>query len=59
MINSESETVLAGTQDEAVDGIVQSGARGAILLAGLTTAIVVALWMLFYVVVFLPRGATS
>ncbi len=57
MINSESETVPAGSQDEAVEGIVQTGARGAILLAGLTTAIVIALWIVFYLVVFTPRGA--
>ena len=57
MINSELTTVSPGTQEEAVDGIVQSGARGAILLAGLTTAIVIALWIVFYVVVFAPRGA--
>ena len=57
MINSESTTVSPGTREEAVDAIVRSGARGAILLAGLTTAIVIALWIVFYLVVFAPRGA--
>ena len=58
MINSESATVSPGTREEAVDAIVRSGARGAILLAGITTTIVIALWVVFYVVVFMPRGAT-
>jgi hypothetical protein len=44
------------TQDEAVQAIVRSGAAGGLLLAGLATAVVVALWFAFYVFVFLPRA---
>jgi len=58
MINSDPGTAgRGGSQDEAVDGIVRSGARGAVVLAGIATAIVIALWFAFYLLVFLPRGA--
>lgn len=40
-----------------MDAIVRSGPTGAIALAGITTAIVVALWFAFYLLVFLPRSA--
>ncbi len=40
----------------AVDTIVRSGPRGAIAVAGVATAIVLALWAAFYLFVFLPRG---
>ncbi|HKM72036.1 MAG TPA: hypothetical protein VJX94_18595 [Stellaceae bacterium] len=54
MINSESDS---GTQqDAAVNEILSSGAKGAVMLAGLATAIVVAIWFAFYLLVFLPRA---
>jgi hypothetical protein len=57
MINSESGTAdTSGTQDAAIDGIVRSGARGAVVLAGIATAIVIGLWVAFYLLVFVPRG---
>ncbi|CAN7545295.1 hypothetical protein LJR230_003760 [Trinickia sp. LjRoot230] len=39
-----------------VDEIVRSGPAGALAVAGIATAIVVALWFAFYFLVFLPRG---
>jgi hypothetical protein len=55
MINSVPE-LPAGTSEAAeIDRIVQAGPRGAIALAGLSTAIVVALWLAFYIIVFLGR----
>jgi hypothetical protein len=57
MINSDSGPADA-QQDAAVDTIVRSGARGAIILAGISTAIVIGLWIAFYLWVFLPRGPT-
>ncbi|WDD96543.1 hypothetical protein Bsp3421_006757 [Burkholderia sp. FERM BP-3421] len=42
--------------DDAVDEIVRAGPRGALALAGTATAIVIALWFVFYFFVFLPRG---
>ncbi len=57
MINSVSPILHPlPSEDAAVDTIVRSGARGAIVLAGLGTAVVVALWFAFYVCVFLPRA---
>jgi hypothetical protein len=44
------------TEDARIDEIVRSGPSGAIVIAGIATAIVVALWFAFYFMVFLPRG---
>jgi hypothetical protein len=59
MINSAptSEESDADTlQDADVNAILRSGAKGAIVLAGLATAIVVAIWFAFYLLVFVPRA---
>jgi len=40
----------------AVDAIVRRGPVGALALAGAALGIVVAIWIAFYVLVFLPRG---
>jgi hypothetical protein len=55
MINSELPA--EANQDDRVDGIVAAGPYGALTLAGIATACVVALWVAFYVFVFLARGA--
>jgi hypothetical protein len=39
--------------------IVAAGPRGAIALAGLTVAMLLAIWLAFFVFVFLPRGAVG
>ena len=57
MINAPPPPAAATSESEAVDAIVRSGPRGAIAVAGIATAIVVALWFAFYLLVFLPRGA--
>ena len=50
----------ASAQDEAaVNAILRSGATGAVVLAGIATAIVVAIWFAFYLAVFLPRAIAS
>ena len=46
-------------EDRRVDEIVGRGPRGAFAVAGVATAIVVALYVLFYFVVYLPRGAVQ
>ena len=59
MINSDpatSESDSGAQQDAAVNAIVGSGAKGAVVLAGLATAIVVAIWFAFYFLVFVPRA---
>jgi hypothetical protein len=57
MINSEPDTNESEpSRDAAVEAIVRTGAAGAIVLAGLSTAIVTGLWIAFYLLVFVPRG---
>lgn len=57
MINSELPEHITDRLDDRVDRIVAVGPRGALMLAGLATAIVIAIWFAFYLFVFLPRGA--
>ena len=64
MINSDPATGQGDAsaqhdEDEDVNAILRSGAKGAVVLAGLATAIVVAIWFAFYLLVFLPRVVTS
>jgi hypothetical protein len=57
MINSSSPQSSASvSEDESVDAIVRSGPAGAIAVAGIATAVVIALWFAFYLLVFLPRS---
>jgi len=53
------ENVALHGSDDDVQMIVASGPRGAIALAGLTVAMLVALWLAFFVFIFLPRGAVG
>ncbi len=55
MINSSSSEA-APQGDAEVEEIVSSGPYGAIAVAGIATAIVIALWFAFYLLVFLPRS---
>jgi hypothetical protein len=57
MINSELPDETTASLDDRVDSIVAGGPRGALTLAGIATAIVIASWLAFYLLVFLPRGA--
>jgi hypothetical protein len=58
MINSEPKMTVAeqAAREEEVRRIVGSGAGGAVALAGITTAIVLAIWFAFYLFVFVPRA---
>lgn len=59
MLNSDQDTHEADAgaeQDADLNAILRSGARGAVVLAGLASAIVVAIWFAFYALVFLPRA---
>jgi asparagine N-glycosylation enzyme membrane subunit Stt3 len=51
MINSDPPP----TQDNTATHLVASGPIGAALLAGVATAIVLAIWVGFYFFVFAPR----
>jgi len=55
MINSELETWERSAEDEKVRQTADSGARGAIVLASISTTIVIAIWFAFYLLVFVPR----
>jgi hypothetical protein len=46
-------------EDREVDEIVARGPSGAFAVAGVATAIVVAMYFIFYFVVYLPRGAVQ
>ncbi|WP_024343186.1 hypothetical protein [Bradyrhizobium japonicum] len=56
MINSELPEQVENTADDRVNRIVAAGPGGALMVAGLATALVVAMWFAFYLFVFLPRG---
>jgi len=59
MINAEPEpddADAARRRDAAVHAILRSGPTGGAVLAGIATAIVVALWFTFYFLVFVPRA---
>jgi len=43
-------------EQQALERIVLDGPMGAIVLAGSATAIVILIWIAFYLLVFLPRG---
>jgi len=51
-----SEPPVAEQDQSAVDAILSRGPTGAVALAGVAVAIVVAIWVAFYLFVFLPRG---
>ena len=56
MLNSDPVSEDTASQDATVHAILRSGAIGAVLVAGLATAIVVAIWYAFYFLVFVPRA---
>jgi hypothetical protein len=57
MINSDLPEQIESTADDRVNRIVAGGPGGALVLAGIATACVVAMWFAFYLLVFLPRGS--
>ena len=59
MIVSQDTPSSPETEDTRIDEIVRSGPRGAVVVAGIATAIVIALWFAFYFLVFMPRGSVQ
>ena len=53
------ENVAVLGLDEELNAIVAAGPRGAAALAGLSVAVLLAIWLAFFVFVFLPRGASG
>jgi hypothetical protein len=54
MINSDEANL---PDQETIETIVAEGPRGALALAAVATFIVILTWILFYLLVFVPRGA--
>jgi hypothetical protein len=61
MINSEPATNDPGARSDeaAVSAILHSGANGAIVVAGIAVAVVIAIWFAFYFLVFIARGGAA
>ena len=49
----------ADSEQRRIDAIVEKGPSGAFAVAGVATAIVVAIWFAFYFFAYLPRGVTQ
>jgi hypothetical protein len=56
MIVSQDSPSSPEAEDARIDQIVRTGPKGAVVVAGIATAIVITLWFAFYFMVFLPRG---
>ncbi len=48
--------IAPADETAAIDQIVRSGPQGAIVVAGISVAVVLALWLAFYFLVFMPRS---
>ena len=59
MTGTENPQDDTRAEDAAVEEIVRRGPAGTFAVAGLATAIVVAIFFAFYFLVYLPRGAVS
>jgi hypothetical protein len=56
MPHKEDDTAQGVGEQAFIDTIVERGPIGAYAVAGVATAIVVLLWIAFYVFAYLPRG---
>jgi len=58
MLNSDPAPIdeADGTRDAAVNAVLRTGTPGALALAGIAVAVVVALWFAFYFLVYVPRA---
>ena len=54
-----TQEASTSAEDREVDDIVARGPSGTFAVAGVATALVVALYFLFYFIVYLPRGAVQ
>jgi hypothetical protein len=59
MIISQDASSSPEAEEARIEEIVRSGPHGAVVVAGIATAIVIALWFVFYFMVFLPRGSVQ
>ena len=59
MIISPDAPPSPETEEARIDKIMRAGPLGAVVVAGIATAVVIALWFTFYFMVFLPRGSVQ
>ena len=59
MTDPTSDSPADDDEDRRVDDIVRQGTAGTFAVAGVATAIVVAIYFVFYFVVYLPRGVVQ
>jgi hypothetical protein len=59
MIDTQPTPEDSTSENSRIEEILRPGPRGALIVAGIATLIVVALWLSFYFFVFLPRGAVQ
>ena len=52
---SRENVAFHGSEDEVL-AIAAKGPRGAVLVAGLSVAALLAIWIAFYFFIFMPRG---
>ena len=53
------ENVAFHGNDDEVLAIAAQGPRGAALLAGISVAVLLAIWIAFYFFIFVPRGSVG
>ena len=51
------EHVAAPMSSDAAAAALRHGPRGALIVAGIATALLLIVWLAFYFLLFLPRGA--
>jgi hypothetical protein len=56
---TERQRPIDESADAEVERIVSRGPGGTFVVAGIATAIVVAIYLVFYFMVYLPRGAVQ
>jgi|HubBroStandDraft_5_1064220.scaffolds.fasta_scaffold1558463_2 hypothetical protein len=57
MLNSAPRPHQADPGHDELETVVRRGPGGAIAVAGIATAVVLAIWLGFYLFVFLPQSA--
>jgi hypothetical protein len=53
------EHVAAPMSSDAAAAALRHGPRGALIVAGIATALLLIVWLAFYFLLFLPRGAVG
>ncbi|MFM9429083.1 hypothetical protein RCH10_005575 [Variovorax sp. GrIS 2.14] len=59
MMGERDAAAFAASEDARVDQIVGQGPSGTFAVAGVATAVVIAIYFAFYFFAYLPRGAVQ